>query len=261
MTPTDWVDRRLATVPLACVAGFRIAALNMQETADLIAEVASPRRRRGFPIYMTSANGEVISRCHRDASLNLLFTSADVISADGQPMVTASRWLASRSLPERVATTDLFHAVARIASERGLTFYLYGADKEENERAVSKVRALYPRLRIVGHTHGYHRGEDLARKVDEINDLAPDVLWIALGVPREQDFVQMFASRLANVGVIKTSGGLFNFLSGSRSRAPQWIQKLGLEWLWRTMLEPRRLAWRYAVTNPHAAYLLLTRTA
>jgi N-acetylglucosaminyldiphosphoundecaprenol N-acetyl-beta-D-mannosaminyltransferase len=66
--------------------------------------------------------------------------------------------------------------------------------------------------------------------------------------------------RLTGVGVIKTSGGLFDFLSGERSRAPAWMQAAGLEWLYRMLLEPRRLLVRYAVTNPHAAYLLLTRS-
>ena len=84
-------------------------------------------------------------------------------------------------------------------------------------------------------------------------------MWVALGVPNEQAFVEEFMPSLTNVGVIKTSGGLFNFLSGSRARAPGWMQKIGLEWAWRTWLEPRRLFWRYLTTNPRALYLLLSR--
>ena len=72
----------------------------------------------------------------------------------------------------------------------------------------------------------------------------------ALGVPYEQAFVEEYTPRLLNVGVIKTSGGLFNFLSGSRARAPAWMQAIGLEWAWRIWLEPRRLFWRYLTTNP-----------
>ncbi|MGY4284610.1 exopolysaccharide biosynthesis WecB/TagA/CpsF family protein [Bradyrhizobium sp. LM2.7] len=113
--------------------------------------------------------------------------------------------------------------------------------------------------RFVGHSHGYLRGDAMRAKVEEINALAPDYLWVALGVPSEQAFVEEFTPLLTNVGVIKTSGGLFNFLSGSRSRAPQWMQKIGLEWAWRTLLEPRRLFWRYLTTNPRALYLLFSR--
>src|SRR5260370_11722482 len=90
--------------------------------------------------------------------------------------------------------------------------------------------------------------------------MAPDYLKVSLGVPYEQAFVEEFTPRLSNVGVIKTSGGLFNFLSGSRSRAPQWMQDVGLEWAWRIWLEPRRLFWRYFTTNPRALYLLFNRS-
>jgi exopolysaccharide biosynthesis WecB/TagA/CpsF family protein len=173
--------------------------------------------------------------------------------------VTVSRFRSKTPLPERVATTDLFHAVARKAQAAGLTFYLFGADEAENAAAVASVRKQYPDLKIVGRCHGYLRGEALRAKVAEINALAPDYLWVALGVPYEQAFVEEFTPDLSNVGVIKTSGGLFNFLSGSRARAPLWMQHAGLEWAWRIWLEPRRLFWRYLTTNPRALYLLLNR--
>ena len=118
--------------------------------------------------------------------------------------------------------------VARKAAAAGLTFYMFGADEAENATAVANVQKMHPTLRIVGHSHGYLRGDALRAKVDEINALAPDFLWVALGVPNEQAFVEEYTPLLTNVGVIKTSGGLFNFLSGSRSRAPQWMQRIGL---------------------------------
>ena len=164
-------------------------------------------------------------------------------------------------LPERVATTDLFHVVARKAEAAGLTFYMFGADEAENAAAVANVQKMYPDLQIVGRSHGYLRGDALRAKVDEINRLTPDYLWVALGVPYEQAFVEDFTPHLSNVGVIKTSGGLFNFLSGSRARAPQWMQTVGLEWAWRIWLEPRRLFWRYLTTKPRALYLLFNKNS
>src|SRR5690606_10998474 len=98
-----------------------------------------------------------------------LFLAADHIVADGQPMVWASRLRCRTPLPERVATTDLFHDVARLAEETGHSFYLLGATPEENRRALANVRRLYPRLHIVGATHGYHTGEDLTAKLAEID--------------------------------------------------------------------------------------------
>jgi len=90
--------------------------------------------------------------------------------------------------------------------------------------------------------------------------LAPDILWLALGVPLEQEFVARYSARLPNVRVIKTSGGLFDFIAGAKSRAPRWLQKAGFEWAFRLFLEPRRLAIRYLTTNPIALMMLLTQT-
>jgi N-acetylglucosaminyldiphosphoundecaprenol N-acetyl-beta-D-mannosaminyltransferase len=249
-----------AGVPRVTVGGLRLAALDLEQTANFMVEMVFPQRRASRPLYLTSANGEVLARCSTEPITDRLFRAADLINADGQPLVTVSRLKSSKPLPERVATTDLFHVVARKAQAAGLTFYLFGADEAENAAAVANVRRMYPGLKIVGHSHGYLRGEALRAKVDEINALAPDYLWVALGVPYEQGFVDEFTPQLSNVGVIKTSGGLFNFLSGSRPRAPQWMQNVGLEWAWRVWLEPRRLFWRYLITNPRALYLLFNDT-
>jgi N-acetylglucosaminyldiphosphoundecaprenol N-acetyl-beta-D-mannosaminyltransferase len=246
-----------AGVPRTTVGRLRLAALDLEQTANFMIDVVFPHRRASRPLYLTSANGEVLARCSTEPMTDRLFRSADLINADGQPLVTLSRLRSSHPLPERVATTDLFHVVARKAQAAGLTFYMLGADQAENEAAVANVRKMYPGLKIVGHSHGYISGETLRTKVDEINALAPDYLWVALGVPNEQAFVEQYAPYLSNVGVIKTSGGLFNFLSGSRARAPKWMQNAGLEWAWRVWLEPHRLLWRYLTTNPRALYLLI----
>jgi exopolysaccharide biosynthesis WecB/TagA/CpsF family protein len=247
----------VAAVPTVTVGGFSVSAADRQTAATMMIRAASERAGAGRPLYFTSINGEVIARARVEPDIETLFSAADQILADGQPLVLASRWLCRDRLPERVATTDLFHDVARLAEQTGTTFYMLGADEEENPKAVAAVRAAYPKLRLVGHSHGFLKGAALEEKVDEINRLAPDILWLGLGVPLEQRFVRTFSGRLGNVGVIKTSGGLFNFLSGKNSRAPSWMQKAGFEWLWRLLLEPRRLFWRYLTTNPRALYAIL----
>ncbi len=248
-----------AEVPRITMGGLRLAAINLEATADFMIEASDPKHRAARPLYLTSANGEVLARCSTEPATERLFRAADLINADGQPLVAASKLQSWFPLPERVATTDLFHAVARKAEATGRTFYMLGADEAENATAVENVQKMYPNLKIVGYSHGYLRGDALKAKVDEINALAPDCLWVALGVPYEQAFVKEHTPHLTNVGVIKTAGGLFNFLSGSRSRAPRWMQAVGLEWAYRTMLEPKRLFWRYLTTNPRALYLLFSR--
>jgi N-acetylglucosaminyldiphosphoundecaprenol N-acetyl-beta-D-mannosaminyltransferase len=249
-----------ASVPRITLGGLRLAVLDIEQTANFMIDMVFPQRRVNRPLYLTSANGEVLARCSTEPMTDRLFRGADLINADGQPLVTVSRLKSRTPLPERVATTDLFEVVARKAAAAGLTFYMFGADEQENAAAVVNVQKMFPDLRIAGRCHGYLRGDALRAKVDEINALAPDYLWVALGVPYEQSFVEEFTPRLFNVGVIKTAGGLFNFLSGSRVRAPRWMQGVGLEWVWRIWLEPRRLFWRYLTTNPRALFLLFNKS-
>lgn len=247
-------------IPVCTLGGMISASLSRKETVQLIDDAIAGRLpNMEQPLFMTSSNGQVISMYARDPELRELFQQADVISADGQPMVTVSHLLTSRPVPDRTSTTDLFDDASLMLPE-GTTYFMFGATAEEIERAAKTVRERYPRIRLLGYSHGYLDATGETALLDELDRLRPDILWIGLGVPREQAFVVRNMERLKSVKVIKTSGGLFNFISGSRRRAPAWMQRLGLEWLYRTALEPRRLAMRYIVTNPHSLFLLLTRT-
>jgi exopolysaccharide biosynthesis WecB/TagA/CpsF family protein len=129
------------------------------------------------------------------------------------------------------------------------------------DQAVRRTRELYPNLKIAGYNSGYLRRDgDEERIIADIIQAQPDILWLGLGAPAEQSFAARNRDKLHGVGLIKTSGGLFDFVSGKNTRAPAWMQQLGLEWVYRIYLEPRRLAGRYLMTNPHAIFLLLTRT-
>ena len=246
-------------IPLAWLGGLPIAVMDRAGSAEFMLNVAIARRRAGGPPpLITSANGQVLSMCARDGAVRGLFEATDLIHADGTPLVFASRMRAALPLPERVATTDLFHDVAARAPSAGATFFLLGATDEVIARAAENVRRKYPRLTVAGYRSGYFTAAEENEVVAQINAAKPDILWVGMGAPAEQGFCLRVRARLSNVGLIKTSGGLFDFLSGRNSRAPSWMQAMGLEWAYRMALEPRRLAWRYLTTNPHAAYLLLT---
>ena len=244
------------------IGQFPIDAVDIQETAHAFVDYcrSAERAKATRPIYSTSLNGQVISLCAQDRELKESILSADSVNADGQPLVLLSRYLCANPLPERVATTDLFPAVARLAAQAGVTFYMLGAAEEVNREAVKAALAAYPGLRIVGRRNGFFPRAEEAAIVEEIVKLKPDVLWVSLGVPLEQEFVARYSARLPNVKVIKTSGGLFDFIAGAKSRAPRWLQKAGFEWAFRLFLEPRRLAIRYLTTNPIALMMLLTQT-
>jgi N-acetylglucosaminyldiphosphoundecaprenol N-acetyl-beta-D-mannosaminyltransferase len=254
-------DRQWA-VPLARIGGLPIAVIDRAQSAELMLDVALNRRGKNLPpLIVSSANGQVLSLCARQAEIRSLFGDADLIHADGMPLVLASRLFHKTPLPQRVCTTDLFHDVARAAPQRSARMFFLGATKTVVDGATQRVRALYPDLDIVGRACGYMRRDgDEERIIDIVNTAAPDILWLGLGVPTEQSFAARNRARLTGVGLIKTSGGLFDFLSGNKARAPEWMQRVGLEWAYRLGLEPRRLGGRYLATNPHALFLLLTRT-
>src|SRR6201992_517177 len=135
-----------ASIPRITLGGLRIAVLDLEQTADFMIEAVFPHRRVTRPIYLTSANGEVLARCSTEPMTDQLFRSADLINADGQPLVTVSRLKSSTPLPERGATTDLFEVVARKAAAAGLTFYMFGANDAENTDAVARVRKKFTKL-------------------------------------------------------------------------------------------------------------------
>jgi exopolysaccharide biosynthesis WecB/TagA/CpsF family protein len=236
------------------IGGMPIAALSRKQWADLMVKECKSQNRNRIPRIYTSANGNVVSRYARDAAFRTLVDRMDGIDADGMPLIHISK-IIRNPLPERVATTDFFHDAARAAQENGLIFYLLGGTPEENGKALERTRKLYPRLKAFGH-HGYfgNHEEDVIR---DILDKGTHVLWVGLGVPLEHQFAVRNAERLKGVAWIKTCGGLLNFLSGTSRRAPEWMQKSGLEWAYRVYLEPRRLLYRYLTTNVHAIYLVL----
>jgi exopolysaccharide biosynthesis WecB/TagA/CpsF family protein len=247
-------------IPVVSIGGLPIAVTDCTSSAALMVRAArAARAAREAPLVMTSANGQVLSLCARSKDLRALFLSADLIHADGMPLVFASRLKGSTPLPERVATTDLFHDVARDAEAAGASFFFLGASQEVVERTVDRVSTLYPRLVIAGFRNGYFAAEEESRVVETINATGADILWVGMGTPHELAFSLRNRRRLSNIGLIKTSGGLFDFLSGKNSRAPEWMQSAGLEWLYRMGLEPRRLFGRYVSTNFHAAYLLASK--
>jgi N-acetylglucosaminyldiphosphoundecaprenol N-acetyl-beta-D-mannosaminyltransferase len=237
----------------ACLSRAQMMALMVK---DCLAAREDSRRR---PKLVFASNGHVVSLAAFDAEFRRLNEFADMIHADGQPVVLASK-LTDAPIPERSATTDFFHDAALAARENGLTFFLLGATEQVNANCAQKMRDMYPGLKIAGRRNGYFSRDEEAAICEEINASGADVVWVGLGVPLEHSFCVRNKHRL-RVGWIVTAGGCFNYVTGDYARAPGWMQRLSLEWLHRLWHEPRRLFWRYAITNPHALFLLLTRTA
>lgn len=244
--------------PTIALARLPVVNAGMEESADdFIERAAANRDRTARPFYSTSANGQVIAECHNNPAFEQSVAEADEIHADGMSLVLFTRWFCRDRLVERVATTDLVHAVAKRAEKSGTRFYFLGATQQINDAAVAKMKELYPDLVFAGYRNGYFTSDQEEGIIEEILSSGTDILWVGFGIPLEQQFVSRNIEKLKGVAVIKTCGGLFDFLAGRNKRAPQWMQDMGLEWLHRMLQEPRRLGKRYLMTNPLAIYALL----
>lgn len=164
-------------------------------------------------------------------------------------------------LPNRFLELWVFQnfTIAEAASQHGLNFYLLGATEEVNRQCEEKLRITYPRLNVVGRRNGYFNKDEEEGICAAINEAQADIVWVGLGKPKEQLFCVKNRNRL-KVAWLVTCGGCYNFITGHYSRAPRWMQNIHLEWLHRMLTNPRELFWRYLTTNPHALYLIATRT-
>ena len=207
-------------VPIEMIGGLPIAVISLAQSARLMIDIAAARRNSSQPaLVFTSANGQVLSLCAQDPKVRKLFLDADVVHADGMPLVFASRWLCRQPLPERVATTDLFHDVARLAEARGATFYLLGATDAAIKLAVRRISSLYPRLRICGHRSGYFASDQEAEIVAEINAASPDILWIGMGARASNPLRYAIAPACTGWNHQHRGPVRFSFRPGSRARA------------------------------------------
>jgi len=244
----------------AIVGGIKTACVTRAQLANvMVNDCFRARRNAGTPKLVFAANGHAIALVATDAKFRATFQAADIVHADGQPVVLASRLFAHAAVPERSATTDFIHDAAKTAAAQGLTVFLLGASESVNALCSDMLRFTYPDLKIAGRRDGYFGREDEAAICEEINRSGADIVFVGLGVPLEYDFCVRNKHRL-RAGWVVTCGGCYNFVTGDYKRAPAWMQKYSLEWLYRLAREPKRLFWRYAVTNPLALFLMLTRT-
>lgn len=248
----------LAGFPTISIGGFRTVIATAEELAGrMAADCLQSRAARQSgavlpPRLAFSSNGQGISLAGADPAFARAMGQADFIHADGMSVVFASMLAGRRRLPERIATTDFFHDAARAAIRSGLSFYLLGGSERQNQAAFEAIRAAYPGLKLAGRHNGFFGRDEDAAVCRDVVQSGADVLWVGLGKPLQETWAVMNRERLAGVGWLKTCGGLYAILTGEVRRAPRIAQKLGFEWAWRVMQEPRRLALRYLVTNPHA---------
>ena len=223
--------------------GVPIHALTMDGALDVIHESITRRTRLAIGVV----NAAKLVNMRQDQSLREDVLSSDLILADGLSVVWATRLL-RRPVPERVAGIDLMHAMLDRGQEHGYRFYCLGATQTVLDKALDTIATTYPAATIAGWHHGYFSSDEEPMVVRDIVDAKPDILLVAMTSPRKERFMGRWGGQL-NVPVLHGVGGSFDVLAGKVRRAPPRWQRLGLEWLYRLLQEPRRLWKRYLVTN------------
>ena len=221
----------------SCIAilDIPIDRLDMNQAAKKVQKFTE--ERDSFHLVAT-ANAEMIMQAQDDLELKEILCSAALVVPDGAGVVWAARHY-NTPLKERVAGFDLAQRLLSDGVKQEYGFFFLGAAPGIAEAAAASARKTHPNLRILGCRDGFFKEEDEAKLIEDINASGATILFVALGVPRQEKWLRRHAAQL-RVPVAMGVGGTFDVMAGQVTRAPQWMQKAGLEWLYRLLCQPSR---------------------
>ena len=230
--------------------GCPIDILSMAETVDCARDAMQNRKR----LQHVALNVAKLVNMRRDPVLAADVANSDLVSIDGMGIVWGARFV---GLPTRVRVTgvDLLAELLTVCAHEGFKPYFLGATRETLELAVARTRERYPALVFAGWRDGYFSAGEEKQIVDDIQNSGADCVFIGMPTPRKERFLAAHREEL-NTPFIMGVGGAFDILAGQIRRAPERMQQLGLEWLYRIYQEPGRMWWRYAKTNTLFAGIL-----
>jgi len=218
--------------------------LTMTETLSLIDTAIKDQSQ----IHHVVVNAGKIVAMQKDAQLLESVNSSDLINADGQAVVWASKFL-GKPLKERVAGVDLMANAVEMAHKNGYQVFLFGAKEEVVTEVASIYEKKYGKQLIAGYRNGYFSKEEEPKIAKQIAESGANMLFVAISSPTKENFLFNYKDSLKSVNFIMGVGGSFDVVSGKTKRAPVWMQNGGLEWFYRFLQEPKRMWKRYLVGN------------
>ncbi len=216
------------------ILGVGVNSLRMADAVNLVEKYMDDRAN----VIVATANAEMLMNATRDADLKRILNSAALVVPDGAGTVWAAHQL-GYDMPERVAGYDLAQELMKRAPQKDRRIFFFGSAPGVADKAKLKAEELYPGINIVGTRNGFFTEQDIPDILEEIKKAKPDLLLVALGVPKQEKFLDKYYKELGvpvSIGV----GGTFDVMAGVMKRAPLWMQKAKLEWLFRGMLQPKR---------------------
>jgi len=245
----------LGIIPSFTVLGVKVHLARMSQVMDNIEQWVEKRDRCRY-IVATQMHGVMEAR--RDPTYREVLNSADLFVPDGISLIWAAR-LRGVKRASRVPGPDLFWEGCCLADKRGYRVYFYGDTDETLDGLASTLKQRFPTLQIAGiHSPPFRplTQEEDEQIVSKINAAKPDIIWVGLGAPKQERWMFDHRDRL-EAPVMVGVGAAFKFSGGMVDRAPVWMRRIGLEWLWRFVHEPRRI-WRRVMVDPfHFAYCVI----
>lgn len=217
------------------ILGINIDKVDQTQALDKIQQFIDSQQ----PHYIVTANAEIIYQASKDDQMRHLINGADLITADGSGVLWASKHI-GQPLTQRVTGIDLVHAICQRSQTKGWRIYIIGAAPGIAQQAADKLRQQYPQCQIIGTQHGYYQPQEEETILQQIRQSAPDIILVAMGAPRQEKWITQHQQQL-QIPVAMGIGGSLDVISGNLKRAPQWMQKLSLEWLYRVIKQPTRI--------------------
>ena len=211
-------------------------SVNIENYDELIPKVFK-NIKEGKKSLIVAINPEKLMKAKEDPELKALLNRAEFQIPDGIGVILASK-LKKGQIRSRVTGIDMMDRVVQEAAARGKRIFLYGAKPGVAEEAAAKLQVMHPNIQIAGVQHGYEK--DVQVVLDTINQTKPDILFVAMGSPKQEQWIEQYRDELHPV-VFQGVGGSFDVLAGNIKRAPAVFQKAGAEWLYRLLLEPSRI--------------------
>jgi N-acetylglucosaminyldiphosphoundecaprenol N-acetyl-beta-D-mannosaminyltransferase len=231
--------------------GVRIDPLTLSGALAVLEERIAKRRQT----FVITVNPELIMLCRRDEQVRRAAAAADFVFPDGIGVVWAGRYLGYK-VPERVTGLDLTEKLLARAGACGYKIFLLGGAPGVAQQTIANSLFRYPSLSFVGCQHGFFTEEEMPTIIANINKAAPDILLVALGMPKQENWIFTYR-RILKSCVIMGVGGAFDVIAGKARRAPPFMQKAGLEWLYRLLKEPARFSRMLAI--PKFIFCVLVR--
>jgi len=231
-------------IPKINILNTEIVDLSMAETISIVKETIETQKS----INLTDINAGKIIQIKDDPNMQKYVADSDIIQADGQAVIWASKFL-NKPLKERVAGIDLVHNLAEMAHKNGFKIFLFGAKEEVVKKVKEKFSNEFNLTLIAGYRNGYFKPEDEPEIAEQISKSGANILFVGITSPIQERFLYQNKEILKGVNFKMGVGGSFDVISGKTKRAPQWMQKSGLEWFYRFLQEPKRMWKRYLVGN------------